>query len=645
MGVPGDRPALSVPLPIEEYAVIGDCRSAALVGSHGSIDWLCLPRFDAASVFGALLGDAEQGRWSLRPVDAAATATREYRPDTFTLVTRWVTADGSGEVEVIELMPRPGDDGAPTEGPGSTAERRSDVVRRVRGIRGLVRMRQELRIRFDYAAALPWVRQVGSADAPVLLAVAGPDALVVRGPRLEAGDRCHAGEFAVDAGETVDHVLTWFPAHLSAPEPLDVDAAIAATEMWWRSWVQRCVGPGAYDPAVRRSLLVLRLLTHEGTGGIVAAATTSLPEQLGGSRNWDYRYVWLRDAALALEALMHHGFTEEADAWRNWLLRAIAGDPADVQIMYGLAGERRLTEWDVPTLPGYEGSAPVRVGNAASRQYQADIFGEVMIALDSARHVGLDDDGYSWSLQLALLGEAERHLDRPDSGIWEIRGPARHFTHSRVMLWAAFDRAICAVEHDGLQGPAERWREARARLAEAIERECYDEELGSYVQYPGTTEVDAALLQLAQIGYLAYDDPRMLGTVARIERMLLRDGLLFRYRTESDVDGLPGDENAFLACSFWLVEQYAHSGRLDDGVALMDRLLAARTDLGLLAEQLDPRTGRHTGNTPQALSHLALVRAADAIAHARGVIAADAAASRARSARRAGVAETTKAPS
>jgi GH15 family glucan-1,4-alpha-glucosidase len=348
---------------------------------------------------------------------------------------------------------------------------------------------------------------------------------------------------------------------------------------------------------------------------------------------------------------MHHGFTSEAQAWRGWLLRAIAGDPVDVQIMYGLAGERRLAEWEVPTLPGYERSSPVRVGNAASEQYQADIFGEVMIALDSARHVGLDDDDFSWSLQLALLGEAERHLDHADSGIWEVRGPARHFTHSRAMLWAAFDRAICAVEHDGRSGAVGRWREARARLAEAIERDGFDRELGSYVQYAGTTEVDAALLQLAQVGYVGYDDPRMLGTVDRIERRLLRDGLLFRYRTESDVDGLPGAENAFLACSFWLVEQYAHSGRLDDATALMDRLLAARNDLGLLAEQVDPVSGRQTGNTPQALSHLALVRAADAIAHARGIVTDQAANSRGRGVRQAAnadqtdVAETTKAPS
>lgn len=608
--------------PIEEYAIIGDCRSAALVGTDGSIDWLCLPRFDSASVFGALLGDAEQGRWSLRPADAAATSSRSYASDTFTLVTRWLTAEG--EVEVTDFMAGVG------KGMGAP-ESRSDLIRRVRGIRGSVTMQQELRVRFDYAASLPWMRQVGTPDAPVLHAVAGPDALVVRGPQLAASDHRHVGDFTVSAGDLVDVQLTWFPAHAPVPEPLDVDAALAATDRWWRSWVQSSVEPGAYDDVVRRSLLVLRLLTHEETGGIVAAATTSLPEDFGGARNWDYRYVWLRDAALTLEALMHHGFLVEAEAWRLWLLRAIAGDPVDVQIMYGLAGERRLPEWEVPTLPGYGGSTPVRVGNAASGQYQADIFGEVMIALDATRHAGAEVDGFAWSLQIALLAEVEDNLERPDSGIWEIRGEERLFTHSRAMLWAAFDRAICAVERDGCSGPVDRWRARRAELAERIEQSCFDASLGSYVQFEGTTEVDAALLQLAQIGYIAYDDPRMLGTVARIEQTLLRDGLLRRYRTEAEIDGVPGDENAFLACSFWLVEQYAHTGRLDDATALMDRILAFRTDLGLLSEQVDPRTGHQAGNTPQALSHLALVRAADAMAAAHGTAAEGALASVARS--------------
>lgn len=609
-----------MPQPIEEYAVIGDCRSAALIGTDGSIDWLCMPRFDAASMFGALLGDAEQGRWGLRPADSAATTTRDYATDTFTLVTRWVTADG--EVEVTDFMPVV-----------EHSDRRSDVIRRVRGIRGRVTMRQELRVRFEYASAMPWVRQVGTPQAPALLAVAGPDAIVVRGPQLSPGDYSHANTFEISEGETVDLQLSWFPAHLTPPEPLDVEAALDETAKWWRSWVRSCAEPGAYDAAVRRSLLVLRLLTHEDTGGIVAAVTTSLPEDFGGARNWDYRYVWLRDAALTLEALMSHGYNHEAEAWRQWLLRAIAGDPGDVQIMYGLAGERRLTEWEVTTLPGYAGSTPVRIGNAASEQYQADVFGEVMLALDAARHAGIERDDFAWSLQVALLGEAAAQLDRPDSGIWEIRGPERNFTHSRAMLWAAFDRGICAVEYDGMQGPVDQWKAARAAIAERIEQGGYDPALGSYVQFEGTTEVDAALLQLAQIGYVAYDDPRMLGTVARIEQTLMRNGLVCRYRTEAEIDGVPGDENAFLACSFWLVEQYANSGRLDDAVELMDRLLACCTPLGLVSEQADPITRRQAGNTPQALSHLALVRAADAIAAARGTESAGARRTLARSAR------------
>ena len=607
-----------MPRPIEGYAVIGDCRSAALVSDRGGIDWLCLPRFDSASLFGALLGNAEQGKWTLRPSDDSATATRAYQPDTFTLVTRWRTDEG--EVEVTELMPR--------------IDGRSDVIRRVRGIRGTVAMHQTLRIRFDYAASLPWVQQVGTADAPELLAVAGPDALVVRGALLTPHGHSHVAEMTITEGQTLDLQLSWFPAHLEAPEPLVVDDAIEQTTSWWHSWMRGCAPPGVYDDAVRRSLLVLRLLTHEDTGGVVAAATTSLPEAAGGPRNWDYRYVWLRDAALTIEALMHHGFDDEVDAWRRWLLRAVAGDPADVQIMYGIAGERRLPEWEVPTLPGYDGASPVRIGNAASEQFQADVFGEVMIALDAARHIGVGDDEFSWSLQLALLGEVERSLDRPDSGIWEIRGPERLFTHSRAMLWAALDRGVCAVEHDGRRGPVEHWRMLRERLATEIETTGFDPELGSYVQFAGSREVDAALLQLPQIGYLAHDDPRMLGTVARIEQTLLRDGLLRRYRTEADVDGLPGDENAFLACSFWLVEHYAHVGRLDEADALMQRLLGFRSELGLLSEEFDARNGRQAGNTPQALSHLALVRAADAIAHARGVAAHAARASAARSSRR-----------
>ena len=594
-----------MPLAIEQYALIGDCHTGALVGLDGSIDWLCLPRFDSPSTFGALLGSEDHGHWRVAPRGAALANSREYRRDSFTLVTRWITEDG--EVEVIDLMPM--------------GDRRADVIRRVHGVRGTVAMEQVLRIRFDYAAALPWIRQSPEFDGPgenahALIAVAGPDSVIVRGPHLEPDGLAHRSSFTVSEGETVEIVLTWFPAHRRPPEPLDVDERVERTEAWWRDWASSVPDLGEYDTAARRSLLVLRALTHEDTGGIVAAATTSLPEELGGVRNWDYRYVWLRDAALTLQALMLHGFGREAEGWRNWLLRAIAGDPADVQIMYGLAGERRLTEWEVESLPGYRDSAPVRVGNAAFTQFQGDVFGEVMLALEQARMIGVADDDFSWSLQLALLQFVERNLDRDDNGIWEIRGPQRQFTHSRAMMWAAFECGIRAVQQHGLAGPVERWIELRDDLRAEIDERGYDESRNTFVQYYGGTGVDASLLLLPELGYLAYDDPRMLGTVAEIERTLLEDGLLRRYRSESRVDGIPGDEKAFLACSFWLVQQYAGSGRLDEAIALMDTLVGLSNDVGLLSEEYDPVAGIQLGNLPQAFSHLALVRAADAIAKA-----------------------------
>lgn len=589
-----------MPDPIEDYALIGDCHTAALVGRSGAIDWLCLPRFDSPSLFGALLGDEAHGQWTLQPSAEAECVDRRYEPGTFVLVTRWRTADG--EVEVTDVMPH--------------GDRRADVVRRVRGLRGSVPMQQSLRIRFDYARAMPWVRQVGTDDHPALIAIAGPDAVIVRGVRFRAADHAHRAEFTVREGEAVDTVLTWFPAHRRAPEPIDVDAQLNRTRRWWREWAQKCAAPGAYDDHVVRSLLILRALTHEDTGGIVAAATMSLPEEMGGSRNWDYRYVWLRDAALTLEALMLHGYDAEAAAWRDWLLRAIAGDPDDVQIVYGLSGERHLVEYELPSLPGYRGSAPVRVGNAAYTQFQGDIIGEVLVALARARSLGIAEDGFSWPLQVALLGYAEANLDRPDTGIWEIRGPHRVFTHSRAMLWAAFDRGVRAVREHGLQGPVERWERCRDQLrAEILDRGVA--EGGWFVQHAETEETDASLLQLAHIGFVAYDDPRMIATIARIEQTLLRDGLPLRYRTESGVDGLPGDEHPFLACAFWLVENYALGGRLADAEALMDRLVGLANDVGLLSEEYDVAERRHMGNTPQALSHLALVRAADAVASVR----------------------------
>jgi len=585
---------------IEDYALIGDCHTAALVGTNGSIDWLCLPRFDSASTFAGLLGDDSHGHWTLAPVGEARCSSREYLTDTFVLSTRWETA--TGVVEVVDYMPH--------------GDRRADIVRRVHGISGTVEMHQVLRVRFDYANALPWVRQVGDDAHPALVAVAGPDAVIVRGPKLSPDGLAHTSTFSVAAGETVDIVMTWYPAHREPPAAVEIDAQLERTITWWREWAKGCKEPGAYDAEVRRSLLVLRALTHEDTGGIVAAATTSLPEDPGGTRNWDYRYVWLRDAALTLEALMLHGFEQEAEEWRSWLLRAIAGDPGDVQIMYGLSGERRLVEYELDNLPGYLDSKPVRVGNGAFTQFQGDIFGEVMLALHEARRIGLAETEFSWSLQLALLSFIEQHLDRPDNGIWEIRGPARTFTHSRAMIWAAFDRGIAAVEEHGQRGPVERWRVIRAALAEEIEAKGFNSELGSYTQSYGSTDLDASLLQLSQIGYLDADDPRMLGTVAAIERELMQHGLLLRYRTESGVDGIAGDEHPFLACSFWLVEQYADSGRLDDARTLMDRLVSLCNDVGLLSEEYDVVNSRQIGNTPQALSHLALVRAADAIASA-----------------------------
>ena len=590
-------------LRVEDYALIGDCHTGALVGSDGSIDWLCLPRFDSASTFGALLGTEDHGRWLVAPAasldgTAGVTSRRHYVEDTFTLVTRWTTP--TGEVDVIDLMPH--------------GDRRADVIRRVAGVSGTVDMHQELRIRFDYGAAMPWMRQMPDAGGNAVIAVAGPDAIVVRGPELRATDHSHVSDFTVAAGETVDISLTWFPAHRTPPPALNVSSRIRSTEKWWKNWASATTVAPEYSAAVRRSLLVLRALSHEDTGGIVAAATTSLPEEFGGTRNWDYRYVWLRDASLTLHVLLDHGFDGEADPWRGWLLRAIAGDPADVQIMYGLSGERRLIEYEVDSLPGYDGAAPVRIGNGAFTQFQGDVFGEVMLALERARQTHGDEQDFSWPVQRAIMGFVEDNWQRPDNGIWEIRGPQRHFTHSRVMLWAAFDCAVRAVREYGLDGPVERWERLRDEVRAEIEEKGFDPERGTYTQYYGGTTVDASLLQLVQAGYIAADDPRMLGTVAAIEEDLLENGLLLRYRSESGVDGLPAGENPFLACSFWLVEQYALSGRLSDATELMDRLVGYCNDVGLLSEEYDVLGNRQAGNTPQAFSHLSLVRAADAIA-------------------------------
>ncbi|MCU1472947.1 glycoside hydrolase family 15 protein, partial [Amnibacterium sp.] len=555
---------------------------------------------DSQSMFGALLGDEDDGRWLLAPQAIGATSTRRYGGDDFTLVTRWET--GEGAVEVLDFLPRT--DGEP------------NLVRRVQGIRGRVMMREELRIRFGYASAVPWVMKNRTARPPALVATAGPDSVVVRGPELQAEGTKHIAEFEVGEGDTVDLTLTWYASHKAPPAPLDVEMAMRRTHRWWADWSRRNTYAGPYEDAVRRSMLVLRALTHAETGGIVAAATTSLPEQFGGPRNWDYRYVWLRDASLTISVLVRHGYRDVVDHWRQWLLRTIAGDPEDLQIMYGIAGERRLNEFELDSLPGYEGSSPVRVGNAASLQYQADVIGEVMVALQEARAAGIEETPLSWSLQRALMTYLEDRLGTKDQGLWEERGEPHLYTQGRAMIWAALDSAVRGVRDHGLDGPADRWERLRDEVRSDIERHGFDALRNTYTQYFGSGEVDASLLLLPQVGYCAPDDPRMLGTVAAIEHDLMQDGFPLRYRTGESADGLPPGENPFLACGFWLAEQYARSGRVGDAKAMMDRLLAASSDLGLLSEEYDTRDRRQAGNTPQALSHLALIRTADAIGRA-----------------------------
>ena len=589
-------------MPIEDYALISDLHTGALVSRGGSVDWLCYPRFDSASVFAALLGNENHGRWLIAPAHDAGVAELvewKYVESTFVLQSRWRTE--AGEVLVTDFMPM--------------HDRRASLARRIEGIAGSVPMRQELVVRFGYGDVLPWVRRTHEEGGPGILAMAGPDALLLRGTHLpHAADHRHAGEFTVEAGEKVDLELVWYPSHREQPTPLDFDVTLQSTIDYWQNWADSCEKQGEYDDIVKRSLLVLRALTHEDTGGIVAAPTTSLPEAFGGERNWDYRFCWLRDAALTLEAMMTHGYEDEASGWRNWLLRAVAGDPEDLQIMYSVSGERQLPEKVLGHLPGYADSAPVRIGNGAVNQYQADVVGEVMVALEKLRERGVNEDEFSWPLQHALLGFLEKHFDSKDHGIWEMRGEPAYFTHSRVMMWAAFDRGARAVREYGLKGEADRWEELRDTLRQEILAQGYDSQVNSFTQYYGTTLVDASLLQLPQVGFIDYDDPMMLGTVARLEEQLLdRHGLLLRYRTESAIDGLAPGEHPFLACSFWLVEQYAHTGRLEDAKRLMDQLVGYANELGLLSEEYDAENARMAGNFPQAFSHLALVRAADAI--------------------------------
>ncbi len=579
---------------IEDYALIGDLQTAALVERRGSIDWLCFPRFDSGACFAALLGGPNNGRWLLAPEDAAAEPTRRYLHDTLVLETTWRCETGC--VRVFDFMPPRG--AAP------------DVVRIVEGLEGRVRMRSELVIRFDYGHIVPWVRRLDH----VRVAVAGPDALCFSTPAPTRGENMRTiSDVLVEEGQRVPFVLTWYPSHSEFPSPVDADVALEETESYWREWNADCPVelPEDRREILQRSLMVLKALTYAPTGGIVAAPTTSLPEHIGGVRNWDYRFCWLRDATLTLLALLHAGHVSEAAEWRSWLLRAVAGDPGDLQIMYGVAGERRLSEFELPWLPGYEGSAPVRVGNAASEQLQLDVYGEVMDALYQARAQGLENEDEAWRLQRVLLRHLERIWQEPDAGIWEIRGPRRHFVHSKVMAWVAFDRAVRTVEEHGLDGPVDRWHEIRDEIrAEVLERG-YDESLGSFVQAYGSQELDASLLVIPLVGFLPASDPRVRGTIAAIERDLLRDGLVLRYRTRDDgVDGLPVGEGVFLPCSFWLVDCYELLGRHDDAHVLFEQLIGLANDVGLFAEEYDPQEKRLLGNFPQAFTHLALVTTA-----------------------------------
>jgi GH15 family glucan-1,4-alpha-glucosidase len=588
-------------LPIEDYAVLGDTGTAALVGRDGSIDWLCLPRFDSPACFAALLGTRDNGRWLLGPVGPART-TRRYLGNSFVLETTHETP--TGVVLITDFMP--------------IGSGRADIVRRIEGVSGRVRIRHEWVVRFRYGKVYPWISRrpdtPGIGSGEMLLAIAGPDMLVLRGSRLPpVVDERFEEEFDVAAGERLTFFTTWFKSHRKVPPPLDVDEQVEQSLRVAQMWAESCDHTGPYRQAVVRSLLVLRILTHGGTGGIVAAPTTSLPEQFGGPRNWDYRYCWLRDASLTIEALLQSGYREETVLWRNWLLRAVAGAPKDIQIMYAFDGARELPEKELNHLRGYADSSPVRIGNAAVDQRQTDVFGEVMAALHLARERGLQDTPESWSLQRTLVTNLGDRWNEPDHGLWEIRGPLRHFTHSRVMAWVAFDRAIKAVERHGLEGPVDKWRELRTAVRAEVMDRGYNVERGCFTQHFDSTEVDASLLLLPTVGFIAADDPHFLGTVRAIEQDLIRDGLVLRYRTEAGVDGLPGDEHPFLACSFWLVTAYALARRLEDAHALMRRLLALTNDVGLLSEEYDPVRGRMVGNFPQAFSHLALIGAALAL--------------------------------
>ncbi|HEX7282130.1 MAG TPA: glycoside hydrolase family 15 protein [Vicinamibacterales bacterium] len=583
--------------PIEDYALIGDCETAALVGRDGSIDWLCWPRFDSPACFAALLGTRDHGRWLIAPVDSTARVSRRYRGHTLILETTFATRDGTATV--IDFMPPRGNN--------------SDVVRIVRGDDGHVRMRTELLLRFDYGRTIPWVTK--RADGGYC-AIAGPDRVVLHTTAPLHGEAMTTvGEFEVTAGASVSFVLTHGPSHLPAPEAAEPESALVSTESFWNDWMEHGV-EGDWAEVLGRSLVTLKALTYAPTGGLVAAPTTSLPEHIGGARNWDYRYCWVRDATLTLLALMNAGYYGEARAWRDWLLRAAAGAPAQLQIMYGVGGERRLPETSLPWLPGYEQSAPVRIGNDAAHQLQLDVYGELMDALYQARRGGLTPRESDWAFQTALLEHLESVWQEADAGIWEMRGPPRHFTFSKVMAWVAFDRGVRTAEQFSLVAPLDRWRRTRRTIHDTVCRDGFSQQRGRFTQAFGSEELDASLLLLPTVGFLPVSDQRIRDTIAAIEQDLLVDGVVLRYNTHSGADGLPPGEGAFLACTLWLADAYVLQGRHDDALRLFNHVVSLANDVGLLSEEYDSRAKRLVGNFPQAFSHVALINTVHNLARA-----------------------------
>jgi len=578
-----------MPSRIEDYAIIGDCLTAALVGRDGSVDWLCLPRFDSPACFAALVGDENNGRWKIAPEGEITSTTRRYRGDTLVLETEFTTP--SGKVRLIDFMPPRGE--AP------------DLVRIVEGVEGRVDLHMELVFRFDYGSVVPWVTRTEDG----LTAIAGPDMvrLVSRVP-LHGEHFTTACRFSVGAGERIPFVMTWYPSYRDQPKAVDCEQALRTTEAFWTDWAAKCNYRGPHRDTVVRSLITLKALTYEPTGGMVAAPTTSLPEELGGVRNWDYRYCWVRDSTFTLFALANAGYLDEARAWRSWLQRAVAGTPDTLQIMYGIDGRRRLPEAELPWLGGYEGAKPVRIGNAAAQQFQLDVFGELGETMYKCLRAGLEPSGDGWNIALSLHERLETTWHEPDDGIWEVRGPRRHFTHSKVMAWVAFDRAVKAIEEFGLEGPADRWRSIRDEIHAEVCREGFNAEKGAFVQSYGSNQLDASLLMMCVVGFLPAGDPRVKGTIEAIERELTDDsGLVARYTPEEDVDGLPPGEGKFLPCSFWMVDNLKALGRDDDANRLLEKLIGMGNDVGLLSEEYDPKARRMTGNFPQAFSHLAMI--------------------------------------